>query len=63
MLEQIQNKLRDLHSMHDKHINTPNLDQQANEERGIEILTSDITSVGAISRDREADGFHKSGYH
>ena len=45
MLEQIQTKLRELHSMHDKHINTPNLDQQANEERGIEILTSDITSV------------------
>lgn len=45
MINVIKGKIKDLNKMHDKHINTPDFDEQAEEERAIEILTSEITSV------------------
>ena len=32
--------------MHNQHVNTPNFDEHAEEERKIEIATSEITNVG-----------------
>jgi syntaxin 16 len=45
MINAIKGKIKDLNKMHDKHVNTPDFDEQAEEERAIEILTSEITSV------------------
>ena len=45
MITTIEGKIKELNKMHDKHINTPDFDEQAEEERAIEILTSEITSV------------------
>lgn len=45
LISTIRNKIKDLAKMHDKHINTPVFDEQAEEERAIEIATSEITSV------------------
>ncbi|EDQ91613.1 uncharacterized protein MONBRDRAFT_15312, partial [Monosiga brevicollis MX1] len=45
LIRSIENTLRDLHVMHEKHVNTPNMDTQVQEERAIEIKTSEITAT------------------
>ena len=42
----IRGKMKELNQMHNQHVNTPNFDEHAEEERKIEIATSEITNVG-----------------
>lgn len=41
----IKNKLKELSSMHDKHLNRPTLDDNADEENSINQLTQEVTQV------------------
>eukprot|EP00055_Hartaetosiga_balthica_P000049 m.135513 g.135513 ORF g.135513 m.135513 type:complete len:328 (-) comp10061_c0_seq1:1758-2741(-) len=41
----LRSKMKDLHKMHQQHLNKPNLDEEVDEERRIEIATSDLTSM------------------
>eukprot|EP00049_Salpingoeca_infusionum_P026719 m.27484 g.27484 ORF g.27484 m.27484 type:complete len:327 (-) comp8935_c0_seq3:2952-3932(-) len=45
MMENIRTKLRHLSTLHSKHVNTPDFENEAEEERAIEIETSEITSM------------------
>ena len=44
-LEKIKKKLKELSSLHDKHLNRPTLDDNFEEEKSIDFLTQEITSV------------------
>ena len=41
----IKNKLKELSSLHDKHLNRPTLDDNVDEEKSIDFLTQEITHV------------------
>lgn len=41
--------MKELASLHDKHLNRPTLDDSSEEERAIEITTQEITQVQAAS--------------
>jgi hypothetical protein len=40
--------VKELSTMHDKHLNRPTLDDNIDEEQTIEITTKEITQVGNI---------------
>lgn len=44
-MEKIKKKLKDLNNMHDKHLNRPTLDDDVDEEKKIDFLTTEITQV------------------
>ena len=44
-MTKIKNKLKELSSMHDKHLNRPTLDDNTDEEKSIDFLTQEITQV------------------
>jgi syntaxin 16 len=41
----IKKKLKELASLHDKHLNRPTLDDNFDEEKSIDFLTQEITNV------------------
>ncbi|EGD83020.1 hypothetical protein PTSG_03656 [Salpingoeca rosetta] len=45
MINTIRTRIKELNQMHNQHINTPNFDEHAEEERKIEIATSEITGM------------------
>lgn len=44
-ITKIKNKLKDLASLHDKHLNRPTLDDNIDEEKKIDSLTQEITNI------------------
>jgi hypothetical protein len=44
-INKIKKKLKELASLHDKHVNRPTLDDNFDEEKSIDFLTQDITNV------------------
>ena len=44
-MSKIKSKLKDLSSLHDKHLNRPTLDDNLDEEKSIDNLTQEITNV------------------
>ncbi|CAF0790662.1 unnamed protein product [Brachionus calyciflorus] len=44
-MTKIKNKLKELSSMHDKHLNRPTLDDNIDEEKKIDFLTQEITQI------------------
>lgn len=44
-ITKIKNKIRELGSLHDKHLNRPTLDDNLDDEKDIDSLTREITSV------------------
>ena len=44
-MTKIKNKLKELSSLHDKHLNRPTLDDNVDEEKSIDFLTQEITHV------------------
>ena len=45
-ITKIKNKLKELSTLHDKHLNRPTLDDNQDEENTINLLTQEITQVG-----------------
>lgn len=44
-ITRIRQKMKELASLHDKHMNRPTLDDSSEEEHAIEITTQEITQV------------------
>lgn len=44
-ITRIRHKMKELASLHDKHMNRPTLDDSSEEEHAIEITTQEITQV------------------
>lgn len=44
-ITRVRQKMKDLASLHDKHMNRPTLDDSSEEEHAIEITTQEITQV------------------
>jgi hypothetical protein len=44
-ITKIKNKLKELSTLHDKHLNRPTLDDNQDEENTINLLTQDVTQV------------------
>ena len=44
-LTKIKKKLKELSLLHDKHLNKPTLDDNADEEKPIDFLTQEITAL------------------
>lgn len=44
-ITRVRQKIKDLASLHDKHMNRPTLDDSSEEEHAIEITTQEITQV------------------
>jgi syntaxin 16 len=49
-MTKIKNKLKELNSLHDKHLNRPTLDDNFEEERSIDLLTQEITQMANQSQ-------------
>lgn len=47
-ITRIRQKMKDLASLHDKHMNRPTLDDSSEEEHAIEITTQEITQVKTL---------------
>ncbi len=48
-ITRIKNKLKELSTLHDKHLNRPTLDDNIDGEKAIDALTQEITQVNNIS--------------
>jgi syntaxin 16 len=44
-ITKVKNKLKELSTLHDKHLNRPTLDDNQDEENTINLLTQEITQV------------------
>jgi len=49
-ITRIRQKMKELASLHDKHMNRPTLDDSSEEEHAIEITTQEVTQVGIKTR-------------
>lgn len=51
----VKQKMKELASLHDKHLNRPTLDDSSEEERAIEITTQEITQVQSTFNSEPTD--------